>query len=114
MTTPGKTRSGFALKAVLGLLALASAVGGVVWFGGRSAEPTYTTFMVKRGPLDIKVVAGGEIKEWTPEHKRKAYADAFASAGAFVFTIGLAEVWQDRETGGVERFAAGMAKALAR
>ena len=46
-------------------------------------------------------VAGGEIKEWTPEHKRKSYSEAFAKTGVFVFTIGLAEVWQDRETGGV-------------
>ncbi len=43
----------------------------------------------------------GEIKEWKPQDERQAYAAAFASAGAFVFTIGLAEVWQDRETGGV-------------
>ena len=34
--------------------------------------------------------------------RRSARAtDALAEAGAFVFTIGLAEVWQDRETGGV-------------
>jgi hypothetical protein len=45
--------------------------------------------------------AGGEIREWTPENKRKAYADIFSKAGAFVFTLGLAEVWEDRETGGV-------------
>jgi hypothetical protein len=43
----------------------------------------------------------GDIREWTPEAEREAYAKAFAAAGAFVFTIGLAEVWQDRETGGV-------------
>ena len=43
----------------------------------------------------------GEIREWTPEAEREAYVKAFAEAGAFVFTIGLAEVWQDRETGGV-------------
>ena len=45
--------------------------------------------------------ADGDIGEWTPEAERQAYLDAFASAGAFVFTIGLAEVWQDRESGGV-------------
>jgi hypothetical protein len=44
---------------------------------------------------------GGEIEEWAPESERQAYVDAFAEAGAFVFTIGLAEVWEDRETGGV-------------
>ena len=43
----------------------------------------------------------GDIGEWTPEAEREAYLESFARAGAFVFTIGLAEVWQDRETGSV-------------
>jgi hypothetical protein len=43
----------------------------------------------------------GDIRQWVPENKRKAYAQVFSEVGAFVFTIGLAEVWQDRETGGV-------------
>jgi hypothetical protein len=43
----------------------------------------------------------GEIREWVAEEDRETFAAAFAEAGAFVFTIGLAEVWQDRETGGV-------------
>jgi hypothetical protein len=43
----------------------------------------------------------GEIIEWKPEAERQAYADEFGRAGAFVFTFGLAEVWEDRETGGV-------------
>jgi GSCFA family len=43
----------------------------------------------------------GEIREWKPEAERQAYAAAFAEAGAFVFTFGLSEVWEDRETGGV-------------
>jgi hypothetical protein len=43
----------------------------------------------------------GEIREWAAEDEREAFARAFADAGAFVITIGLAEVWQDRETGGV-------------
>jgi hypothetical protein len=43
----------------------------------------------------------GEIREWAPEDERARFAAAFADAGAFVFTAGLAEVWQDRETGGV-------------
>jgi hypothetical protein len=43
----------------------------------------------------------GEIREWKPEEERVAYAERLAEAGAFVFTFGLAEVWQDRETGGV-------------
>ena len=43
----------------------------------------------------------GEIQEWVADEERETFAGAFADAGAFVFTIGLAEVWQDRETGGV-------------
>lgn len=43
----------------------------------------------------------GEIVEWKPEGERQAYVDEFAKAGAFVFTFGLAEVWEDKETGGV-------------
>jgi hypothetical protein len=43
----------------------------------------------------------GEIAEWKPEQERSEYLDAVANAGAFVFTFGLAEVWEDRETGGV-------------
>ena len=43
----------------------------------------------------------GEIREWAPEAERSRYKTAIRDAGAFVFTIGLAEVWQDRERGGV-------------
>jgi hypothetical protein len=43
----------------------------------------------------------GDIREWLPEAERESYLQAFAAAGAFVFTIGLAEVWQDRQTGSV-------------
>ena len=43
----------------------------------------------------------GEIQEWVADEERETFVQAFADAGAFVFTIGLAEVWQDRETGGV-------------
>jgi hypothetical protein len=43
----------------------------------------------------------GEIAEWKPEQERAEYEDAVANAGAFVFTFGLAEVWEDKETGGV-------------
>jgi hypothetical protein len=42
-----------------------------------------------------------EIREWKPEHEREAYLQGLRDAGAFVFTLGLAEVWQDRETGEV-------------
>jgi GSCFA family protein len=44
---------------------------------------------------------GGEIREWKPVDEQAAYAERFAQAGAFVFTLGLAEVWEDRVTGGV-------------
>ena len=40
----------------------------------------------------------GRIREWTPESERELYLEGFRTAGAFVFTLGLAEVWQDRET----------------
>jgi hypothetical protein len=43
----------------------------------------------------------GEIAEWVPPEERGTFASAFAEAGAFVFAIGLAEVWEDVETGGV-------------
>jgi len=43
----------------------------------------------------------GEIREWLPEGTRERYEARLADAGAFVFTFGLAEVWQDRETKGV-------------
>jgi hypothetical protein len=43
----------------------------------------------------------GEIREWTPEAERERYREGLEQAGAFVFTLGLAEVWEDKETGGV-------------
>jgi hypothetical protein len=43
----------------------------------------------------------GKIREWTPEAERERYVAGLRNAGAFVFTLGLAEVWQDRETGAV-------------
>ncbi len=61
MAKAEKSRSGFVLKASLGILALA-AIAGAIWAGGRTADTSYTTFTVRRGPLDIKVVEGGEIK----------------------------------------------------
>jgi hypothetical protein len=42
--------------------------------------------------------ADGSIHEWAPTEERQTYVDALSEAGAFVFTLGLAEVWQDRET----------------
>jgi hypothetical protein len=43
----------------------------------------------------------GEIREWKPEAERDQYIAGMRAAGAFVFTLGLAEVWQDSETGEV-------------
>jgi hypothetical protein len=43
----------------------------------------------------------GEIAEWTPEQERLDYRQSVEGAGAFVFTFGLAEVWEDKKTGGV-------------
>ncbi len=40
----------------------------------------------------------GRIREWTPVDERERYVEGLREAGAFVFTLGLAEVWQDRET----------------
>jgi len=43
----------------------------------------------------------GEIVEWKPEHERAQILEYLQEAGAFVFTLGLAEIWEDPETGGV-------------
>jgi hypothetical protein len=43
----------------------------------------------------------GKIREWVADEPPSRYAERFSEAGALVFTIGVAEVWQDRETGGV-------------
>ena len=43
----------------------------------------------------------GQIEEWKPEAERDHYLQGLRAAGAFVFTLGLAEVWQDGETGAV-------------
>jgi GSCFA family len=48
-------------------------------------------FRYERGP-------DGQIAEWSPTEERAAYEQHFRTAGAFVFTLGLAEVWVDRET----------------
>lgn len=41
----------------------------------------------------------GEIAEWKPEAEQHTYEGHFKSAGAIVFTLGLAEVWEDSESG---------------
>ncbi|RFC36365.1 MAG: GSCFA family protein [Candidatus Nitrotoga sp. LAW] len=43
----------------------------------------------------------GTLKDWTPTHEREEYLDKLRTAGAIVFTIGLAEVWEDSHTGQV-------------
>lgn len=43
----------------------------------------------------------GEIKEWLPNSERANYREHILQAGAFVFTIGLAEVWEDGKSGGI-------------
>src|SRR5262249_38642029 len=45
--------------------------------------------------------ATGKIKQWTPEHTQELVLGHLRGAGAFVFTLGLAEVWEDRATGAV-------------
>ncbi len=56
-----RNRRGFVLKSAIALLAV-GAIGAAVWFT-RSPEPThYTTFTVRRGPLDINIVEGGNIE----------------------------------------------------
>jgi hypothetical protein len=44
---------------------------------------------------------GGKISEWTPEHTQEQVLGHLRKAGAFVFTLGLAEVWEDRASGSV-------------
>ncbi len=61
MSSGRSNRRGFVLKAALALVVV-GAVVGTVWLGRRGPETTYPTFTVRRGPLDIKVVEGGEIK----------------------------------------------------
>jgi GSCFA family protein len=43
----------------------------------------------------------GDIAEWKLEESRELVHRHLREAGAFVFTLGLAEVWRDRESGAV-------------
>lgn len=43
----------------------------------------------------------GHAYKWTPEHEQQEYQAKFAAADGLVITIGLAEIWEDSETGGV-------------
>lgn len=54
-------RQGFALKAVIAG-AVVAALGGTVWLGARDPGIHYTTFQARRGPLDIKVLEGGNVE----------------------------------------------------
>lgn len=56
-----RSGGGFALKAAIGGLAFA-AIAGAVWVGNRAPEEQHVTFSVVRGPLDIKVVEGGNVE----------------------------------------------------
>ncbi len=45
-------------------------------------------------------IADEAAEEWMPDADRAVYAQRLANADAYVLTIGVAEVWRDRETGG--------------
>jgi GSCFA family len=59
-----------------------------------SGETTGTGFRYDRDQ-------DGRIREWVAPEPPDRYAARLAEAGAIVITIGLAEVWQDKKTGGV-------------
>lgn len=50
------------------------------------------------------------ISEWRGRQGHEVYRDALLRSDGFVFTLGLSEVWQDRETGGV--FWRGVPKSI--
>lgn len=43
----------------------------------------------------------GSIRDWKPELEQEEYRKAIEDAAWFVFTLGLAEVWEDAKTGKV-------------
>jgi len=43
----------------------------------------------------------GRVSEWTPVQEKSTYLKYMLDAGCIVLTIGLAEVWEDRFTGGI-------------
>ena len=45
--------------------------------------------------------SNGDIVDWQPSFEQQQYKDALAHASSFVFTLGLAEVWEDKESGKV-------------
>jgi GSCFA family len=52
----------------------------------------------------------GKIEEWKPEQEREQVLEGLRHAGAFVFTLGLAEIWEESATGRV--FWRGVPKEL--
>ncbi|GEM_PF-1596923 len=51
-------------------------------------------YSIERGP-------GGRLERWDLDKDRDAFRQAISRAGGFVVTIGVAEVWRDKITGGV-------------
>ena len=47
---------------VAGSMAALALLAGFIWSVSRGSERTYTTFTVRRGPLDIKVLEGGNVE----------------------------------------------------
>ena len=45
--------------------------------------------------------AGGQMTRWDTDKERQPFRRAMQAAGGFIATIGVAEVWRDRRTGGV-------------
>jgi HlyD family secretion protein len=52
----------WAVRIVAATLSLAAVAGLVAWFTSDGPDDSYTTFAVRRGPLEIKVVEGGNIE----------------------------------------------------
>jgi tetratricopeptide (TPR) repeat protein len=52
----------------------------------------------------------GGIEQWTPPKEHLFYREKFHQFDGFVITIGLSEVWRDKETGGV--FWRGVPRAI--
>jgi len=40
----------------------------------------------------------GDVKDWKPEYEREFYLEQLKLASSFVFTLGLAEIWEDNVT----------------
>lgn len=62
----------------------------VDWAGG-GAEALYS----------YERTDGNRMERWEADKDRGAFRQAISQAGGFVVTVGVAEVWQDKRTGGV-------------